>query len=984
MAVWDYGLLGPVEVRVDDHVVELPSTSQRLVLAMLLLGANQLVSADRLIDELWGEALPRDPAAALRTQISRLRRALGPAGGSLATVGGGYRLSVNRGELDAARFEDALAAASQASGEQGLRIADQALSLWRGPALGEFADRPFAQPEAVRLDELRVAARERRAELALSLGWAADAVAALQVIVAEHPERERARGLLMQALYQSGRHTDALATFRSWRGHLAEELGLDPSPALERIERDILRHALPEAQSAPPPARRALPLPVTSFVGRDEDCLAVTGLLGEVRLLTLHGPGGVGKTRLALEVIARTGTRYRDGICFCDLAAIARPAAAARAIATAAGVSERAFRRLDDQLIEAMAGRQQLLVLDNCEHVGDGIAVIAERLLRETRDITVLATSRERLWVDGEHVWPVKPLPADGPGAPAVRLFLDRARAADPAAGQETGDTEAIAGLCSGLDGLPLAIELAAARLPGTTPGELADSLQYRFGLLTAGRRADPRHRSLRTVVDWSYQLLTTAQQRLFDELSVFCGWFDIGAARAISAPDGDDVARLVLDLVDRSLITADRGGGTARYRLLETLRGYGLERLEQRGELDAARSRHARWAAELVTQAARGLCGAGEAGWAARLDAHIADLRAAHSWLTGHDTELSLRMCAELHWYALLRCRSEVFRWAEVSAAAASGSRSPFYPQTLASAAWGAVYRGDLEAADSGAHAALDAAQGLAPVTARRALQALGDLAIYRGDLQAATDRYLQAYDLSMQAGDWMDAAWDAGSAGVALAYCDHLAEASRLASQGRDAAIQSGAPSALALVLCILGEITASTDPGQARQYLQQALELAQPAGSRLIAGFTEVSLATLHARHGEPATALRYYHRVISQWRQAGTWTPLWVTLRTLIDLLTRIGACHDAAILYGAVVSATTGAPPYGADADLLRQTATLLRGHLTDTEFRSCTGEGEQLGGARVIDFALDAITRATAKPDAHRAEKSPASRRPAP
>ena len=607
-------------------------------------------------------------------------------------------------------------------------------------------------------------------------------------------------------------------------------------------------------------------------------------------------------------------------------------------------------------------------MLDNCEHVADGIAAVAERLLRETRNITVLATSRERLGVDGEHVWPVKPLPADGPGSPAIRLFQDRAWAADPGAGQESGDTEAIADLCAGLDGLPLAIELAAARLPGTTVGELAGSLRDRFGLLTSGRRADSRHRSLRAVVDWSYQLLTTAEQRLFDELSVFCGWFDIGAARAIAATgdDGADAGRLVLQLVDRSLIAADRDGGAARYRLLETLRDYGLERLAARDELDAARARHARWAADLATQAASGMTGAGEAGWAARLDSHIGDLRAAHSWLTGHDAELSLRMCAELHWYALLRCRSEVFRWAEVSAAAAAGSRSPFYPQALGSAAWGAVYRGDLEAAETGAHAALDAARDLAPVTARRALQALGDLAIYTGDLDGAADRYRRAYDLSVQAGDWMDAAWDAGSAGVALGYGNHRAEAIRLAGQGRDAALRSGAPSALALVLAVLGEITAATDPGQARQHMQRAIELAEPAGDRLVAGFAEVGLATLHARHGEPDTALRYYHQVISKWRQAGTWSPLWVTLRTLIDLLTRVGACHDAAILYGAAVSASSAAPPYGADADLLRQTAALLRDQLTETEFRSCVGHGEELDGAQVIDLALAAITRAAA------------------
>ena len=716
MAAWRYGLLGPVEVRVDGRVVPLRGARQRLVLTMLLVDFNRMVPAGRLIDELWGAALPADPRGALRTQVSRLRRALGPAGGDLATVEGGYCLTVERGQLDTTRFEDMLAAAARASGEQAGRLVDEALALWHRQAAGEFADRPFALATVARLNELRVVAAERRAELLLIAGPAEEAVAALQALLAEHPEREQARGLFMQALYRAGRHTEALATFRSWRRYLAEELGLDPSPALRRIEQDILRHTAgaPDTRGEVAARTPALPVPVTSFVGRDEDLAAVTGLLGQARLVTLHGPGGVGKTRLALEVAVRTGGGYRDGVCFCDLAAVTEPHAVVRVLATAAGLSERAFQRLDDQLVEQLASRHLLLVLDNCEHVAQAAAILAERLLKETRNVTLLATSRERLEVDGEHVWQVRPLPVSGLGAPAVRLFLDRARAADPAAAPQDSDVEAVAALCARLDGLPLAIELAAARLPGTTVSELAAHLRDRFGLLTVGRRADSRHRSLHAVMDWSHEQLTPEQQDLFGQLAVFHGSFDAAAAHAIA--DGHDnpadVTRLLLYLVDRSLVTAELDGGTTRYRLLETLRSYGLERLAEHGRLDGGPGTARAMGRGLVARAERGLRGADEASWAANLERHFSDLRAAHSWLADQDPGLGLQMAAQLHWYALWRCHSEVYRWADASTADAAGSRSPFYPEALASAAFGALYRGDMQAAGAAARAAFDAAQ--------------------------------------------------------------------------------------------------------------------------------------------------------------------------------------------------------------------------------------------------------------------------------
>jgi len=964
-----YGMLGPLEVRTDRVALRLASQRQRLVLTVLLVEANRTVPADRLMDELWGDALPADPEGALRTQISRLRKALGPGAG-LATEERAYRLAVARKQLDAARFEDVmgLLATGAAQGADALRLLDEALALWRGPALAEFADRAFAQPEAVRLEELHLGAREQRAELLVTLGRAAEAAADLEALLAEHPEREQARGLLMEALYRQGRHTEAVATYQAWRRHLAEELGLEPSPALRRIESQVLDHTLPARGVATTPRRhpQRLALPVSSFVGRDDDVSAVSRLLEDARLLTLCGPAGVGKTRLALEVCAVIADRYPDGLHFCDLAAVTRPGDVVRTVAGAVGVEERALRRLDDRLLEHLAGRRALLLLDNCEHVIGAVAALAERTIQRTGGVDVLATSRERLAVDGEHLWTVTPLGVGGGDAPAVRLFVDRAHAVDVGFAPGGDALTTVTDVCRRLDGLPLAIELAAARLHGMGLEDLARSLDQRFRVLTGGPRTSSRHRSLRAVLDWSYEQLEPVVQYVFERLAAFAGQFDLDAAGAVAAGDGveaDDVTPAVLRLVDCSLLTEHRGIGPNRYSLLDTMRSYGLERLTTQGGLARARDRHAHWALELAERAASELAGPREGEWARAVREHLDELRAAHAWLVGCDPEAGLRLAVALHPYALWRVQSEVLRWAEVAAGAAAGSGSPRLSAVLASAAAGAWQRGDLDAAGAAARAALEAARDLDRQEHRPALEALADVAILLGDLTEADTLFREAYELALSAGDLLQAVWDIGSASLTLAWSGDAEAAGNLAAETFAAAERSGSPTARAFAHYVLGETSATKD-ASAEEHLCRAIELAEAVNSTFVVGLARVALATLKARQDDAAGALRYYEAVIVEWQRAGAWTSQWVTLRTLVDLLVRVGAVRDAAILYGAVETAQTGARPFGADEAMLREAATELRARLGEDTFRQFADEGANLTENEVVGVALDAVHRA--------------------
>ncbi|WP_067822057.1 BTAD domain-containing putative transcriptional regulator [Actinomadura kijaniata] len=638
-----FGVLGPVAAWTDDgRPVRIPDLKVRALLADLLANEGRPVSADRLIDDLWGERLPRNPLATLQTRVSQLRRALEEAEpGARALVVSqrpGYLL--RGGSVDAVRFRE-LAARGRAADDPAERSAllGEALDLWRGEPYADFADAEFARAEVTRLAEERLAVLEDRAEARLALGEHDALTADLADLVERHPLRERLRAVHLRALYRSGRQTEALAAYAELRERLADELGLDPGPELAALHEAILRQ---DPSLAPERPRGNLPAPVTDLIGRDGAVAGVRSLLGTSRMVTLVGPGGVGKTSLALET-----ARALDppgGAWLVELAGLDRGARTG-----AADVVANALGARDDRvpLPERLRGKRLLLLLDNCEHVVEQVAALAADLLRAAPDLRILATSQEPLGIAGEALWPVAPL--DPPDA--ERLFAERAAAVAPGFALTGDNAAAVASICRRLDGIPLALELAATRVRAVGVHELAARLDDRFGVLVAGRRDAPaRQRTLRAMIDWSWEPLTEAERVVLRRLAVPADGCVLPAAEQVCAAPGVNVLDTLARLVDRSLVVAG-----PRYRLLESVRAYALERLHEAGEADEIRRRHLAWNVALAERAAARLYGRDQREWLERLDAEDANLRAV---LDSAPPAEALRLVNALSWYWFLRGR--------------------------------------------------------------------------------------------------------------------------------------------------------------------------------------------------------------------------------------------------------------------------------------------------------------------------------------
>lgn len=870
----EFRVLGPLEARDNGRAVALGAPKQRAVLAALVLHANRVVTRDQLVDAVWGESPPEAAPRSLQVYVHGLRRALGAD--RIETHGSGYRLRVEPDELDLERFRKLTERARRelAADDAGAAAEDVrgALALWRGPALADLAGEPLAEREAGPLDDLHLEAHELRANVELALGRHAALVPELERLVAQHPYRERLREQLVLALYRSGRQKEALEALRVARATLVDELGVEPGPGLRELERAILTHDPSLAPPAPEAGPRVeLPVPPTPLVGRRLEVAAVTALVREgARLVTFTGPGGTGKTRLALAVAEELARELRDGAVFVDLAGVSDPGLLASAIAEALQVHE-GEQPLAEAIAEHLRRRSLVLLLDNLEQLLPAASPFVAELLRAAPRLVVLATSRAPLRISGEHEYPVPPLEVPSEGRfeqlvrnDAVRLFATRARAANPSFELTEPAARAVAHICDRLGGLPLAIELAAARTKVLTPQAMADRLDRALDLLVGGPVDLPeRQRTLRATLDWSYDNLGERERALFARLGVFAAGFTLEAAEAVCS-DGSDLLETLTALVDVSLV-AGRGGD--RFGMLEPIREYALERLEQSGEAHDVRLRFREHFAAVAEAAREVLTSAStDDSVYAALDADHDNLRAALATAaTEGEVELELKLAVALRQFWMVRGYfGEARRFFDRAVADTKGAAPALRAEALMHGGPFLYRQGSLAEAKAWWEEALEIFRALGDdANVARCSGELGGVAFSEGDFERASALYRESYARFRELGQEVRVAIVAGNLAEVEAMRGDLDAAVRFGEEALKIDRRVEDRESLAVVTHTLARVRQRRGEGdEAQRLLVESFDHARPLAYREVMALGVLATAEIALDTGDGVTASRLY--------------------------------------------------------------------------------------------------------------------------
>jgi predicted ATPase/DNA-binding SARP family transcriptional activator len=963
--------LGPLYVAGTDVPV---ARQQRVLLAALAAAAPHAVDSDQLIEGLWAGDAPSNARKALQVLLTRLRRGLSSGGVEIVFGPEGYALDVDVEEIDALLFDQqvqAERAMPPAALDARQRVLESALALWRGEPFGDVRDEPLVRNAADSLHLLRDETVARLHGVLLELGEFDALVPELTAWATAHPLDESAWCRLAMGLYGAGRPTEGLRALRTHRNVVRTTAGVEPTARVSELEVQILADEVPLRRRSARPGN--LQVPVRALWGRAFDIRALRERLAPGTLTTLVGVGGVGKTALALHACGGRAHRYRDGAWFCELADVATDDAVVDALASTLAVSQRRGATLLGSVVAAFKEADALIVLDNCEHVRPAAAEIARTLGRECPAITIVATSREALGAPGERVVPVEPLdvPADGfsktVDGDAYTLFMERAREAGAALDNDATTRAAVLEVCRQLDGLPLAIELAAARTRTMSMQEMTERLDERFRLLTGRTPGVARHlQTLWDAVDWSYQLLSDDERDVFDQLGVFLGGFDVTAAASVVGKPLAQLEPIVWSLAERSLVRLVPSSSPSRYQMLETLRHYGLERLAETDRLVSVRDRHCRHYGELAGRAAPALRGRHEADHVHLITVDLANLRAAHQHAIAKDAAAdAAALVVALHDYAEWRQFYELGTWARATLEL-DDVPIEAQPALHAIAGLGACMGNDFDAAVAHAHLGLTA-EAAGGVECGWLHDVLAHVAFFQGDVAAGLRHGEKEIERARRSGDPYRLGYALADNGAHAALDGDRKLGCQRAAEALTIAEQLGNPAVVSMAQLATAYARRNDDPIDAIDWFRRAAAVADTVESSVTGSNCRAELGLLLSLYGDALEAARLLDDQLRAFRRAGAASRVRGTIRYAIPVLYRLlGARRGVDIV---ILDAGTTARPHirqpFADAAIAEITKQIAASFDNDVVARA-TRTAESLSDDDLAERTLELIHEATA------------------